>query len=198
MAFVSMLNRHRKPWMERYEPALYADPRFVLLRSVPLSHLRSLSKMRLLLPWHATPWCPVLSSCRFTRSPRPWRTETPGAWGGVRDVERRQCPPSVASASKDTARYSWLFDSWEGLPEPTQEDVLFDGKAGQTGWAADHQKKIRKLLLQKAAVAPVKGSSVRGWVDDVIPARKCTIGPILYRLLDCDWHHSTQVDHRIV
>jgi hypothetical protein len=140
--------------------------------------------------------CPILLPIHEIASSMENRDAGRMGWSAGRGTEA--VSPSVASASKDTARYSWLFDSWEGLPEPTQEDVLFDGKAGQTGWAADHQKKIRKLLLQKAAVCPGQGFICEGMVDDVIPARKCTIGPISYRLLDCDWHHSTQVDHRIV
>jgi O-methyltransferase len=194
MAFVSKLSRYLKPWMERYEPALYAYRRFVLLRSVPVSHLRSLSKMTLLLrvaPYTLMSYPTLLTIHEIASSME--KTKTPGAWvecgtwnGGSAAIIGRIC-------KKNPARQLWLFDSWEGLPEPTQEDVSFEGKAGQAGWAAGRQEKVEELLLQKLQLPRSRVHLVKGWVDDTIPATKSTIGPISYLLLDCDWHHSTNL-----
>lgn len=92
-------------------------------------------------------------------------------------------------ARADPERVLWLFDSWEGLPEPGPLDVATDGRRVLGGEnlasAADVQEAFRGLSVQPHLVA--------GWFEDTLPARKHEIGPIAVLHLDGDWYDSIKV-----
>jgi O-methyltransferase len=118
----------------------------------------------------------------------------PGAWvecgtwnGGSAGV--------IGSVSKNArpARQIWLFDSWMGLPTPTDSDVATDGAVGEAGWASGERSSVEALLFNTLKLTPRRFHLAQGWFEDTIPASKDDIQAISYLLLDADWYESTRL-----
>lgn len=98
------------------------------------------------------------------------------------------------------ARNLWLFDSFEGLPEPTNDD--FDSKGGTTG---DHVRplpkgsclgtlpEVRQLLIGFYKLPESSINFVQGWFQDTIPVTTQKIEKIAILRIDGDWYESTKV-----
>jgi O-methyltransferase len=193
VGLVSKLKGPLKPWIERHESAHHAYRRLVLLRSVPFSHLRSLGKLELLLrvaPYTLMSYATLSTIHEIASSMEKRRT--PGAWVECGTWNGGSAAIIGRISKRNPWRHLWLFDSWEGLPEPTEEDVSFDGTTGQTGWAAGRQETAEQLLLERLRLPRRRIHLVKGWFEDTIPATKSAVGPISYLLLDCDWYRSTR------
>ncbi|HZX14100.1 MAG TPA: TylF/MycF/NovP-related O-methyltransferase [Thermodesulfobacteriota bacterium] len=89
-------------------------------------------------------------------------------------------------------RHIWLFDSWEGLPEPTENDVSYIGEPGQRGMALGYEGKVKELLFRKLKLDDNKVHLVKGWFNDTVPPHKKDIGKIALLHLDCDWYESVK------
>lgn len=110
-----------------------------------------------------------------------------GVWrGGSAGVLAR------AASSLKQARAVWLFDSWEGLPEPQSVDVTYRGKRGQKGKAVASEDTTRDLLFRRLKLSPTSIHLIKGWFEDSIPRSKDAIGPIALLHLDCDWYESVR------
>jgi O-methyltransferase len=95
-------------------------------------------------------------------------------------------------ASSNHRRHIWLFDSWEGLPEPTDFDISYRGEAGRKGIALGSIKKVRELLFEKLKLDQKRVHIQRGWFQDTIPVYKNELGNIVLLHLDCDWYESVK------
>jgi len=98
-------------------------------------------------------------------------------------------------------RKAWLFDSFEGLPEPTAED-------GKTAKEYALNKAEGNLKTIDKCVAPLKDVEEiffkilklnkenvvisKGWFQDTLPENKEKIGKIALLRLDGDWYESTK------
>jgi hypothetical protein len=94
-------------------------------------------------------------------------------------------------------RKVWLFDSFEGLPPPSE----VDGEAALTyptdkdnPWYFDN---CRASLEEVNRAADRLGLSpfiecVKGWFDQTLPASRQRVGPIALLRIDCDWHASVR------
>jgi len=89
-------------------------------------------------------------------------------------------------------RHTWLFDSWEGLPQPGEHDVNCSGRKGEKGMSAGREEVVRKLLFGKLKLDEKRIHLVRGWFDTTIPRSKEKIGEIALLHLDCDWYESVR------
>ncbi|MBD3309306.1 hypothetical protein GF339_23115 [candidate division KSB3 bacterium] len=99
----------------------------------------------------------------------------------------------VAELTKQNPhRHIWLFDSWEGLPDPTPFDVSFTGEEGEKGTSFGYEEKAKELLLDRLRLNPQRIHFVKGWFQDTLPARKPEIGEIGLLHLDCDWYESVK------
>jgi hypothetical protein len=100
----------------------------------------------------------------------------------------------VAAVMKDDLdRHIWLFDSWEGLPQPTEVDITYSNVRGEAGMCLGSEEKVKELLFGKLGLQARKVSMVKGWFDDTIPIQKGHIGPIALLHLDCDWYRSVKL-----
>ncbi len=103
------------------------------------------------------------------------------------------------ACEKEKNRITYLFDSFEGLPEPTIEDgqgahIFADGKctgdlnsiSKNVGTQDDVQKLFAKLNLTNYKIN-------KGWFQDTLPENKNTINSIAILRLDGDWYESTKV-----
>jgi O-methyltransferase len=95
-------------------------------------------------------------------------------------------------ALRDPKRHIWLFDSWEGLPEPTQYDVSCHGKRGEKGMDLGSEETVKSLLFGKIRLSQKQVHLRRGWFNDTIPIAKPDIGKIALLHLDCDWYESVK------
>ncbi len=115
-----------------------------------------------------------------------------GVWnGGSAGVISRAAQPN-------NERHIWLFDSWEGLPEPTEMDVSFAGEQGKVGMDLGYEEKVKQILFERLSLDEERISIVKGWFENTIPAFKDKIGPIALLHLDCDWYESVRFCLRLL
>ncbi len=84
-------------------------------------------------------------------------------------------------------RRMWLFDSFEGLPDPGPLDGL-EAKE-YAGKVVASEAEVREVF----AKVGVSGEIRKGWFDSTLPVARTQIGPIAVLRLDGDWYDSTKV-----
>jgi len=108
----------------------------------------------------------------------------------------------AAASLAATGRKLWLFDSFEGLPEPTETDGgvaasyasgRSDGRLLTIGECVGPLGDVRTLLFEKLQLPEDRADIRVGWFQDTIPAAACEIGPIAVLRLDGDWYESTRI-----
>ncbi len=99
-------------------------------------------------------------------------------------------------------RRTWLFDSFEGLPEPSAEDGAEarrysggrdGGKLQPIGKCAASVEEVERFLFSDLEFDPALVSLRKGWFQDTLPAARAEIGPIALLRLDGDWYESNRV-----
>jgi len=138
------------------------------------------------------------------------------SYSAVRDVLRRGVPGAVvecgvaqggssavmALALRDAGdvRHMWLFDSYEGLPAPTDDD--FDATTGATGIhirplpkgsCLGTYEEVHELMSEVLGVPQGSFTQIKGWFQDTVAAAAPSIGAIAVLRLDGDWYESTKV-----
>src|SRR5205823_1227544 len=111
----------------------------------------------------------------------------------------------IAASSVRNAGYRrqiHLFDSFEGLPEPSREDGAeaavysggrADGKLQTTGNCVGTRGDVEDVLFNRLGIDRSKVTFHVGWFQDTLPKDHETIGPIALLRLDGDWYDSTMV-----
>lgn len=110
----------------------------------------------------------------------------------------------MALAIKDAAqqRHLHLFDSFEGLPEPTEKDgeqaAAYSGGKNQGKLATSNQcraglNEVRHLILDEINVPEALAHFHVGWFQDTVPVAARHLGPIALLRLDGDWYDSTKI-----
>jgi O-methyltransferase len=99
-------------------------------------------------------------------------------------------------------RHLHLFDSFEGLPEPTEKDgksaaIYSDGR-NQGKLATINQcqaglDEVCHLILDEIKVRNDLAHFHVGWFQNTIPADAGQLGPIALLRLDGDWYDSTKI-----
>lgn len=97
-------------------------------------------------------------------------------------------------------RKLWLFDSYEGLPDPT--DMDFNSELGNgTG---DHVRplpkgsclgqldEVKHLMFNKNDFPKDEIEFVKGWFENTVPVTKKEIQEIAVLRIDGDWYESTK------
>lgn len=91
------------------------------------------------------------------------------------------------------SRLLYSFDSFEGMPQPSDADRHGDRPAQETGWGkgtcaapVESLMQICRFLGSESVVRPVKGL-----FHDTLPLFRQTVGPIAFLHLDADWYDST-------
>jgi O-methyltransferase len=83
-------------------------------------------------------------------------------------------------------RRVWLFDSFEGLPEPKPEDG--ERAKAWVGECLGQEAMVREVLLRVGARAD-RVEIVKGWFENTLASAET--GPIALLHLDADWYEST-------
>jgi hypothetical protein len=100
----------------------------------------------------------------------------------------------------DTTRHLYLYDTFEGMTEPTNNDVMFDGKsareildnsekkAGDAGWCIASLEDVR-ANMESTGYPKDKIHFIKGPVEKTIPQSEPKQVALLR--LDTDWYEST-------
>lgn len=96
---------------------------------------------------------------------------------------------SVVKHNKN--RHIWLFDSWEGQPEPTEYDVS-SGEQAKKGMFLGSEEKVKELIFGKLGLNNNRVHLIKGWFNDTVPSQEKKIGKIALLHIDCDWYKSVK------
>jgi O-methyltransferase len=131
------------------------------------------------------------------------RAELAGIEGAVVECGVFKGGTSAVMASAASAtRKIWLFDSFEGLPEPKDIDgVKAREYAGgrSMGTLSSIERcvgplaSVHELFFDVLHIDPSRVEIRKGWFQDTVPKARHEIGPIAVLRLDGDWYESTQV-----
>ena len=102
--------------------------------------------------------------------------------GGSAAIMASLCEKSPVS------RNVWLFDSFEGLPKPTDEDGA--EAPAYEGWCHGDLSKVREVL-RKLHIPESRVHIVKGWFQDTFP--KVEIPKIAILHIDADWYESVKL-----
>lgn len=141
-------------------------------------------------------------------------------WQQVRYVDRASIPGALVEcgtwragasgmmalahkASGAPTRNLHLFDSFEGLPEPSAEhdgDRAIDYAKGRAGGALTSIEACvaplddaRSLIRDRVGYPALLTHFHVGWFQNTVPIAAPTIGPIALLRLDGDWYESTKI-----
>jgi O-methyltransferase len=96
----------------------------------------------------------------------------------------------LAKTETINKRIIWLFDSFEGLPPPSDRDGKLEQrhyfKGLNKGSMYNVSRAFRSLLVPETNVKMVKG-----WFQDTLPL--ATVGPIALLHIDADWYDSVHL-----
>jgi len=97
------------------------------------------------------------------------------------------------------ARHLWLFDSFEGLPEPSAEDDLdaarfaagrAQGRLASIGQCVGTVEEVERLLFHEFSLPRESVTIVKGWFQDTL--RSYSGQPIALLHVDADWYGSVK------
>ncbi len=100
-----------------------------------------------------------------------------------------------------TKRKTWLFDSFEGLPHPTDKDGVkaatyakqdVSGELKSIKMNVGPLEDVKELLFKILKLPQDSICTVKGWFQETLPKKKNQIGPIAILRLDGDWYESTK------
>lgn len=104
----------------------------------------------------------------------------------------------------DTSRTLWLFDTFDGMPKPTNKDLSWTGSDAMRRWSreADGSDKGSKWLrvdveevrqnLNSTGYPADNITLTKGMVQDTLPGN--TVGDISLLRLDTDFYESTKIE----
>ena len=104
---------------------------------------------------------------------------------------------ALVAAQAGNHRGIWLFDSFEGLPEPTSNDFA-EGSTGihvrplPKGSCLGMYEEVEGLLFSKLRLDRNDIKLVKGWFQDTLPVYCGKIGAISVLRIDGDWYESTK------
>jgi O-methyltransferase len=99
----------------------------------------------------------------------------------------------------EEGRKLFLFDSFEGLPDPTEDDFLEKEKSAgdfirplEKGSCLGTHEQVENLFLNKLGIEQENIEMVKGWFEDTLPGAKERINNISLLRIDADWYESTK------
>ncbi len=136
----------------------------------------------------------------------------------VADVDKRQLPGAIVECGvwkggcsavmayrtlrNNSNRSVWLFDSFEGLPEPTEVDGdkarqqaqnNTSGELKPIGRCVGPLEEVHTVLFSVLRIPRGMVNIVKGWFQDTLPKASKEMEPIAVLRLDGDWYESTIV-----
>ena len=115
-------------------------------------------------------------------------------------VAQGGCSALMALVAKmdPRGRRMWLFDSFQGLPDPTEKD--FDAGKQLTGGhirplvrgsCLGTRSMVESVLFSRFELSRDSVFLIEGWFQDTLPLYKDRVGQIAVLRIDGDWYDST-------
>jgi len=104
---------------------------------------------------------------------------------------------SMVAANEGLDRNCWFFDSFEGLPDPTNQDFS-EGQTGQhirplpRGSCLGTYEQVSQLLFSHFGLSKEHITLAKGWFEDTLPVEAKRVGQIALLRIDGDWYESTK------
>jgi O-methyltransferase len=104
---------------------------------------------------------------------------------------------ALVAARFGNHRKIWLFDSFEGLPEPTSDDFV-DDKTGlhirklPPGSCLGLQEQVEALLFDRLQLDRENITLVKGWFEHTLAPHVDQVGAIAILRIDADWYESVK------
>lgn len=96
----------------------------------------------------------------------------------------------ITAVAAGGSRDVWLFDSWEGLPEPGDIDTSVTGIRREKGWDLGSIDNVERLFFHKLGIDQSRVHVVKGWFEETLPLHRRKVGAIALLHLDGDWYAS--------
>ena len=97
---------------------------------------------------------------------------------------------NAKSANSRVNRTIWLFDSFEGLPRPTENDGKVERDNYFEGWCKGDVNKVRRIFSKLGV--PMEGVKiVPGWFEGTL--RSARVDRIAILHIDADWYDSVKL-----
>ncbi|MFZ3138515.1 MAG: TylF/MycF/NovP-related O-methyltransferase [Thermodesulfovibrionales bacterium] len=92
-------------------------------------------------------------------------------------------------------RLLYAFDSFEGMPSPTEHDKHGGQHAESTGWGTGTCAATEDSVCEVCAKLDIFEilEPVKGYFQDTLPVMRNTIGTIAFLHMDSDWYESTKI-----
>jgi O-methyltransferase len=87
-------------------------------------------------------------------------------------------------------RMLWLFDSFQGLPRPTEKDGNVERENYFEGWCKGDVNRVRRIFA-KLGVSPDVVRIVPGWFENTL--RNSPVDCIAILHIDADWYESVKL-----
>lgn len=97
-----------------------------------------------------------------------------------------------AFEKNENGRRIWLFDSFEGLPEPTAKDSGSFIRPLDRGSCLGTYEEVENLLFSNLKIDRKNVKMVKGWFEETLPKYKNEINEISFLRIDADWYESVK------
>ena len=97
---------------------------------------------------------------------------------------------ALLAAATSPARQVYLFDSFQGLPEPGEKDGQQARALYREGWCQGTAGDVR-AVCRRLGVADSRVHLVEGWFQDTLPA--FPPHPVALLHIDADWYESVRL-----
>lgn len=109
-----------------------------------------------------------------------------GVWkGGVAGV-------MADFIKKNTKRDLWLFDSFQGLPQPCDVDGAVAMQQYKNDKGVSSVSDVEHVVFDMVGASKEVVRIIPGWFEQSLPKSAGDIGQISLLRLDCDWYESTK------
>lgn len=98
----------------------------------------------------------------------------------------------VAQKDLSESRDMWLFDSFEGLPPPTENDGSYEREHHFYGWCKGGMEKVHEIF-KRLHLPTDRLHIVAGWFQDTFPNNVPEIKQIALVHIDADWYESVKI-----
>lgn len=188
----------KKLWRALYWNALYPAQRALAMRRAAGGDRRKLQAIQLVQPYTMVGYERLINAYDVVQ-----RAEAKGIEGAIVECGVfKGGSAAVMTMAASPQRRVWLFDSFEGLPEPTAEDgekaVEYSGHRTSgalepIGQCVGPLDVVKELFFEKLKVDESRVKIRQGWFQDTLPVARHEIGAIAALRLDGDWYDSTKV-----
>jgi O-methyltransferase len=97
---------------------------------------------------------------------------------------------ALLAAATSPSRQVYLFDSFQGLPEPGEKDGQQAHSLYREGWCQGTAVDVRDIC-RRLGVADSRVHLVVGWFQDTLP--RFEAHPVALLHIDADWYESVQL-----